>query len=82
MDGDSKMVLQRNAPLPPPSPEPPLTTRVPAGIKETSDANQGPTSYDNFIDAEGFDGGDGQVRRRAVRRRGRVDTLHRRTGAI
>ena len=31
------------------------------GIQEQSDANAGPTSYANFIDGEGFDGGDGQV---------------------
>lgn len=31
------------------------------GIREVADQNQGPTSYDNFIDSEGFDGGDGQV---------------------
>jgi hypothetical protein len=32
-----------------------------AGIKEQADSNQGPVNYDNFIDGEGFDGGDGQV---------------------
>jgi hypothetical protein len=31
------------------------------GVQEVADANQGPANYSNFIDGDGFDGGDGQV---------------------
>ena len=38
----------------------PSDPRMHSGVGE-SDRNAGPTNYEGFIDAEGFDGGDGQV---------------------
>ncbi|KAJ1448275.1 hypothetical protein M885DRAFT_539728 [Pelagophyceae sp. CCMP2097] len=43
------------------SKEAPSDPRAPSGFDGGTDGNAGPANYDGFVDAEGFDGGDGQV---------------------